>query len=175
MVLKEIMAHTETFVMGKSWSKIRSRKGVRKLKKKVAFICVKNSCRSQMAEGFAKQYGADIMEVYSAGTEVSGKIDPVAIEVMKEIGIDISNQRSKPISELPEKLDVIITMGCGVVCPYIPSRHLEDWGLDDPVGKPIEEYRRIRDEIERKVKKLIERVKSGEFDQPKTTLIADQD
>ncbi|AEH50311.1 arsenate reductase ArsC [Pseudothermotoga thermarum] len=145
------------------------------MKKKVAFICVKNSCRSQMAEGFAKHYGGDIMEVYSAGTEVSGKIDPVAIEVMKEVGIDISNQRSKPISELPEKMDIVITMGCGVVCPYIPSKHMEDWGLDDPAGKPIEEYRRIRDEIEQKVKKLVERIKSGEFDQQKTTFMANQD
>ncbi len=117
-----------------------------------------------MAEGFAKFYGADVIEAYSAGTEISGKIDPNAILVMQQIGIDISNQYSKSIDSLPKQLDIVITMGCGVNCPYIPCQHIEDWGLDDPAGKPLEEYVRIRNQIEKKVKELIERIKNGEFD-----------
>ncbi len=129
------------------------------MKPKVAFVCVGNSCRSQMAEGFARYYGSDLIDVYSAGTEIADKVNPLAIEVMKEKGIDISHQFPKTIFDIPKEVDYLITMGCGVECPYIPCRHKEDWGLSDPAGKPIEEFRKIRDEIEKKVLHLLERVK----------------
>ncbi|HOJ50893.1 MAG TPA: arsenate reductase ArsC [Spirochaetota bacterium] len=131
------------------------------MKKSVAFVCVGNSCRSQMAEGFAKKYGSDILEIYSAGTEPSFSVNPTAIEVMKEKGIDISDQYPKTLDKIPNKIDILITMGCGVVCPFIPNKLQEDWGLDDPVGKPIEFFREIRDKIEKKVIELVDRVKRG--------------
>lgn len=133
------------------------------MKVKVAFICVANSCRSQMAEGFAKHYGSDIFEVYSAGTKLTEKVNPNAVEVMKEVGIDISSHRPKLLDEIPQKVDILITMGCNVECPYIPCKLKEDWGLDDPDGKPLDEFRKTRDIIESKVKELIKRVKNNEI------------
>jgi arsenate reductase len=130
-------------------------------KKTVAFVCIGNSCRSQMAEGFAKAYGDDILEVYSAGTAPSGEVNPNAVKVMSEKGIDISQQYSKTMGEIPGKIDILITMGCGVVCPFLPNQHQEDWGLDDPVGQPVEMFRKTRDIIEEKVKELIQRVKEN--------------
>lgn len=130
-------------------------------KKTVAFVCVGNSCRSQMAEGFAKAYGSDLLEVYSAGTHPSGGVNPNAIEAMKEKGIDISEQYPKMLDDIPESIDILITMGCGVVCPFVPNGYTEDWGLDDPVGQPIEVFRETRDVIESKVKEMIDKVKQG--------------
>jgi len=130
-------------------------------KKKVAFICVHNSCRSQMAEGFAKHLADDVIEAYSAGSERYPQVKPLAVEVMKEAGIDVSGQYPKLISEIPQDLDYVITMGCGVQCPIIKGAHKEDWGLDDPSGKGIEEFRKTRDLIEIKVKELAERIKSS--------------
>ncbi len=129
------------------------------MKYKVAFVCVGNSCRSQMAEGFAKEYASDIFEVYSAGTDPSDKVKPNAIKVMKEVGIDISDQYPKLLKEIPNELDILITMGCGVKCPYIPCEMREDWGLDDPDGQPIEFFRETRDIIENKVKELIKKAR----------------
>src|SRR6056297_3146234 len=129
------------------------------MKYKVAFVCVGNSCRSQMAEGFAKEYASDIFEVYSAGTDPSNEVKPNAVKVMKEVGIDISNQYPKLLKEIPNELDILITMGCGVKCPYIPCKMREDWGLDDPDGQPIEFFRETRDIIENKVKELIKKAR----------------
>ena len=133
------------------------------MKLKVAFVCTGNSCRSQMAEGFAKKLGKDEFEVYSSGTHPTSEINPLAIEVMNEAGIDITEQYPKTLDEIPSELDILITMGCGVVCPFVPNRHKEDWGLDDPVGKPTEEFRRVRDIIERKVTELIDNIRSNKL------------
>lgn len=133
------------------------------MKLKVGFVCVGNSCRSQMAEGFAKHYGNDLLEVYSAGTEPAERINPNAVKVMEEAGVDLSDQRPKLLEEIPSELDILITMGCNVECPYVPCKLREDWGLDDPDGKPIEVFRKTRDIIEGKVKDLIERVKNNEI------------
>lgn len=133
------------------------------MKPKVAFICVGNSCRSQMAEGFAKHYGSDVFDAYSAGTEPAGEINPNAVLVMKEAGVDISSQYPKLLKDIPSKPDIVITMGCNVQCPFIPSKHREDWGLDDPVGKPVEEFRKTRDMIMGHVIKLLERINKQEI------------
>ncbi len=129
------------------------------MKYKVAFVCIGNSCRSQMAEGFAKKYASDIFEVYSAGTDPSEEVKPNAVKVMDEVGIDISNQYPKLIKKIPDKLDILITMGCGVKCPYLPCKLREDWGLDDPAGKSIDIFRETRDVIEKKVKELVEKAR----------------
>ena len=129
------------------------------MKFKVAFVCVHNSCRSQMAEAWLKSLASDIFEVYSAGTEEYKEVKPLAVEVMEERGLDMSNHHPKLLSDIPEELDFLITMGCNVYCPFVPNRHSEDWGLDDPSGGPIEDFRVTRDIIEDKVKDFIERVK----------------
>lgn len=129
------------------------------MKKKVAFICVHNSCRSQMAEAWAKKLGNDDLEVYSAGTENYHEVKPLAVQVMDEVGVDMSDQRPKLLNEIPEEVDILITMGCNVVCPFVPNSHSEDWGLDDPSGGPIDGYRETRDLIKEKVDNLISRVK----------------
>ena len=133
------------------------------MKKKVAFICVHNSCRSQMAEAWAKELGKDIFEVYSAGTEKYHEVKPGAIKVMEEAGIDMSEHYPKLLTDIPSELDIVITMGCNVVCPFLPSKHSEDWGLEDPSGGPIEGFRDTRDKIKVKVENLIERVKNEDI------------
>ena len=126
----------------------------------VAFICVHNSCRSQMAEALGKRFAPDVFISYSAGTETKPRINPDAVRVMKQLyGIDMEkDQRSKLIDELPP-IDWVITMGCNVDCPYLPSRFREDWGLDDPSGKSDEEFIRTAREIERRILDLRDRVK----------------
>ncbi|WP_432409708.1 arsenate reductase ArsC [Wukongibacter sp. M2B1] len=131
--------------------------------KKVAFVCVHNSCRSQMAEAWAKNLGKDILEVYSAGTENYPEVKPRAVQVMEESGIDMSEHYPKLLTDIPEEIDILITMGCGVVCPYVPCSHQEDWGLEDPSGGPIERFRKTRDIIKNKVEDLIDKVKKGEL------------
>ena len=131
---------------------------------KVGFICVGNSCRSQMAEGFAKELGGEILDVFSAGTDPAPEVKPNAVKAMKEVGIDISDQKPKLLEDIPEKLDILITMGCNVECPYVPCKFREDWGLDDPAGEPIEVFRETRDIIEKKVKELIEKVRNEEIE-----------
>lgn len=135
------------------------------MKKKVAFVCVHNSCRSQMAEGWAKHLGSDVLEAYSAGTENYPEVKPLAVQVMEEAGVSMAGHKPKLITDIPEELDILITMGCNVICPFIPNSHEEDWGLDDPSGGPIEGYRETRDLIRKKVEELIARVKSGEIAQ----------
>ena len=133
------------------------------MKKKVAFVCVHNSCRSQMAEGWAKKLGSDVLEAYSAGTEKYPEVKPLAVQVMEEAGVDMSDHHPKLLSDIPAEVDILITMGCNVVCPYVPCQHIEDWGLSDPSGGPIEDYRKTRDIIKEKVKDLIQRVKSNQI------------
>ncbi len=133
------------------------------MKKKVAFICVHNSCRSQMAEGWAKKLGSDVLEVYSAGTENYHEVKPLAVQVMEEAGVDMSEHTPKLLTDIPEEVDFLITMGCNVMCPFVANSHSEDWGLDDPSGGPIEGYRETRDLIKAKVEDLIEKVKSNKI------------
>lgn len=125
------------------------------MKKKVAFICVHNSCRSQMAEGWAKHLGSDVFEVYSAGTENYPEVKPLALKVMEEVGVDMSSNHPKLLSNIPDEVDYLITMGCNVVCPFIPNSKMEDWGIEDPSGGPIEDYRVARDIIKDKIINLI--------------------
>lgn len=131
---------------------------------KVAFVCVHNSCRSQMAEGWAKHLGSDLLEAYSAGTENYPEVKPLAVAVMEEAGVDMSEHHPKLLTDIPEELDLLITMGCNVVCPFVPNKHSEDWGLDDPSGGPIEDFRVTRDLIKQKVEQLIKRIQTGEIE-----------
>ena len=128
------------------------------MKKKVAFICVHNSCRSQMAEAWAKKLGSDVLEVYSAGTEEYPEVKPLAVKVMEEVGIDMSSHYPKLLRDIPGEVDYLITMGCNVECPYIPCSYREDWGLEDPSGGPIEAYRETRKLIKDKVEDLIKKI-----------------
>lgn len=129
--------------------------------KTVAFVCIHNSCRSQMAEGFGKTLGKGIFKAYSAGTEDYPEVKPLAVQVMEEIGIGMSDQKPKLLSDIPEKIDILITMGCGVECPFVPCDHREDWGLEDPSGGPIDGFRVTRDTVKAKVEDLIKRIESG--------------
>ena len=131
-----------------------------KEKTKVAFICVHNSCRSQIAEALAKKYASDKIEAYSGGTELAPQINQDAVRLMKEIhGIDMEkDQYSKLIDDLPE-VDYVISMGCNVVCPILPFKHKKyDWGIEDPTGKSDEEFIKVIDEIEGKLKDLISEI-----------------
>lgn len=133
-------------------------------KPKAAFICVHNSCRSQMAEALGKHLASDVFESYSAGTETKPQINQDAVRLMKQIyGIDMEKtQYSKLITDIPE-VDVVITMGCNVECPWLPSRYREDWGLDDPTGKDDEEFVRTAKIIEVKVIDLKNRIANNEI------------
>lgn len=124
-------------------------------KKKIAFICVHNSCRSQIAEALGKKLRSDKYEFYSAGTETKPKINQDAVRLMKKLyDIDMEKtQYSKLIDELPP-VDVVITMGCNVICPFIPSSHSEDWGLSDPTGKSDQEFIDTINIIEKKVMEI---------------------
>lgn len=122
---------------------------------RIVFVCVENSCRSQMAEGFARYYGTGKAECFSSGSRPSGKVNETAVQVMKEIGIDISKQDSKGFDALPYKeFDVLVTMGCGDECPFVPAKKRSDWKIRDPKGMPIEFFREVRDEIKEKVLEL---------------------
>ncbi|MDA3932568.1 MAG: arsenate reductase ArsC [Tenericutes bacterium] len=134
------------------------------MKKKVAFVCVHNSCRSIMAEGWAKHLGSKVIAAYSAGTEEYDNPKPLAIEVMKDTGVNMSHAASKLLDKLPNDIDILITMGCGVECPFVPCDHREDWGIDDPSGGPKLDFELIRDIIKVKVIELIKRIEKGEFD-----------
>ena len=120
---------------------------------RVAFICVHNSCRSQIAEALGRHLASDVFESYSAGTERKDHINPDAVRLMKQvhqIDMEAEGQHSKLLSDLPT-VDVVITMGCNVQCPFLPCKWREDWGLDDPTGKPDEEFRKTIARIEEKV------------------------
>ena len=130
--------------------------------KKVAFICVHNSCRSQIAEALGKKLASDVFESYSAGTETKPQINQDAVRLMKQVhGIDMEEtQRSKLLSDIPE-VDVVITMGCNVQCPVLPCSHREDWGLDDPTGKDDGAFLFTISEIEKKMMDLRNRIEKG--------------
>ncbi|NWG11288.1 arsenate reductase ArsC [Candidatus Bathyarchaeota archaeon] len=127
--------------------------------KKVLFVCVENSGRSQMAEAFSKAYGKDKVEGLSAGTMPTKEVNPVIVQVMREKGIDLSGNKPRLITnQMVQEADMIIVMGCSAqgFCPAPLLNKVVDWGIEDPKDKPIEKVREIRDEIETKVKKLIE-------------------
>ena len=132
------------------------------MKLKVAFICVHNSCRSQIAEALGKLLAGDVFESYSAGTELRNQINQDAVRVTKKLyGIDMNlTQKSKLLTDLPE-VDIVVKMGCNVVCPFLPAMHTEDWGLEDPSGKDEEEFIKTAKIIEEKIIDLAKRVKNN--------------
>ena len=128
-------------------------------KMKLLFVCVENARRSQMAEGFANAFGQGRLEVYSAGSRPSFQVDPLAIEVMKEKGIDLSARRPKGLNDLPPvEMDYLITMGCEETCPAIPAKKVIEWEIPDPKGKSIDVFRQVRDLIENKVTALLQEI-----------------
>jgi arsenate reductase len=133
-------------------------------KTKAAFICVHNSCRSQIAEALGKLLASDVFESYSAGTKIKPSIDRDAVRLMKELyGVDMEKtQRSKLLSDIPP-VDVVITMGCNVQCPNLPCKYREDWGLEDPTGKDDTEFIKTIREIEWKVLELKRRLTGNEI------------
>ncbi len=129
------------------------------MKKSVLFVCVENSCRSQMAEGLVKKMGNTLLEAYSAGSSPSGMVNEKAIEVMKEEGIDISKNRSKGFDELSVKnFDAVITLGCKDICPFIPADNHIEWLIIDPKGKNIDFFKKTRDQLKERITLLIERL-----------------
>jgi len=122
---------------------------------KVAFICVHNSCRSQIAEALCKHLAGDVFECYSAGTETKPNINADAVRLVKQLyGIDMEKtQYSKLLSDIPA-VDIVVTMGCNVACPFLPCKHREDWGLNDPTGKNDEDFIKVIKTIEKKVLEL---------------------
>ena len=126
------------------------------IKPTVLFVCVHNAGRSQMAAGFMRELGQGRVEVLSAGSAPKDSINPIAVEAMAEIGIDIANNTPKVLTpEAVQESDAVITMGCGDVCPFYPGKRYEDWVLDDPAGQGIESVRVIRDEIKTRVEALL--------------------
>ncbi|MEW6735573.1 MAG: arsenate reductase ArsC [Acidobacteriota bacterium] len=124
--------------------------------KRVLFVCVENSCRSQMAEAFAKMHGQDIVEPYSAGSRPSGMVNAKAIESMREVGYDLSIHTSKSLADIPDlDYEYAITMGCGDECPMVKAKHKEDWNIPDPKHMLPDEFCKVRDIIENRVKNLI--------------------
>ncbi len=129
------------------------------MRKKVLFVCVENSCRSQIAEAFAKIHGKEQIESYSSGSKPSGIVNPKAIHSMKEIGYDLNTHNSKSLKKIPQiEYDYVITMGCGDECPVIKAKHREDWQIPDPKNMENEEFNKIRDLIGIKVKELFLRL-----------------
>jgi protein-tyrosine-phosphatase len=125
----------------------------------VLFLCVHNAGRSQMALGWLRHLGGDKVIGFSGGSEPKTEVNQVAVAAMAEVGIDISGERPKVWThELLEAVDVVVTMGCGDACPVVPGKRYEDWELTDPAGRPLDEVRPIRDEIERRVRDLLLRL-----------------
>lgn len=133
-------------------------------KPKVAFVCVHNSCRSQMAEATAKILASDVFEAYSAGTEKENEINPVAVEVIKELyAVDMTATQHVKLLEALPKIDILVTMGCNVTCPYLPCQHREDWGLEDPSGKDKEAFLKTALLIKEKVLDLKKCIENGKL------------
>lgn len=123
----------------------------------VTFVCVHNAGRSQMAAGFLRELSAGSVVVYSGGTKPADQLNPVAVEAMAELGLDIAAQSTNELTaDMLQESDAVITMGCGDDCPYYPGKRYEDWPLEDPAGKDIETVRRIRDDIKARVEGLLE-------------------
>ena len=128
------------------------------MKKKILFVCIENSNRSQMSQAFAMIYGGNKIEAYSAGSKPSGIINPKAIAAMKELGYDLSTHHSKSLEEVKAfaPFDAVVTMGCGDACPWMPAKKFIDWQIPDPRNMNEDDFRKVRDEIAQKVKELVE-------------------
>jgi len=125
---------------------------------RVLFVCVENSCRSQMAEAFARMHGAGLVEAHSAGSRPSGVVNPKAVAAMAERGYDLGAHASKSLAEVPGEVELAITMGCGDACPNVRAAQREDWGIEDPKHMAPPEFARVRDDIEARVRDLLRRV-----------------
>ena len=123
--------------------------------KRVLFVCVENSNRSQMAEAFAHIHGGDSVDALSAGSKPSGQINPKAIRFMGELGYDLNTHSSKSLDDIEGEFDAVVTMGCGDSCPWVPAKRREDWALPDPKHMDDESYRAVRDEVSARVKTLL--------------------
>jgi protein-tyrosine-phosphatase len=139
---------------------------------KILFVCIENSNRSQMAQAFATIHGGGIVEAYSAGSKPSGAINPKAVAAMKELGYDLTTHHSKSLEEAKEytPFDAVITMGCGDACPWMPAKQFIDWQIPDPRNMNEDEFRNVRDLIERKVTELIDQLKSSSQNQKQQSL-----
>src|SRR5271165_3483410 len=127
--------------------------------KTIVFVCVENSNRSQMAEAFARIHGADKVEAFSAGSRPSGRVNPKAVEAMKELGYDLTTHTSKGLDAFNGKeVEVAVTMGCGDECPLVRAKRRMDWQIPDPKQMPPEKFREVRDLIEAKVKELLDEI-----------------
>jgi arsenate reductase (thioredoxin) len=127
----------------------------------VLFVCVHNAGRSQMAAALLERLGGDRVRVRSAGTHPADEVHPGVLEAMREVGIDLGERRPQRLEDSAVRdADVVVTMGCGDECPFHPGRRYEDWDIPDPAGKPIEEVRGVRDEIERRVRILLESLRA---------------
>mgnify|MGYP001553733563 FL=1 len=126
-------------------------------KKKILFVCIENSNRSQMSQAFAKILGGDAVDAYSAGSRPSGKINSKAIASMKELGYDLTSHSSKSLDDVKEfaPFDVVVTMGCGDVCPWMPAKKFVDWDIPDPKEMNEEDFRKVRDMIQEKIGVLL--------------------
>src|SRR6185436_11446602 len=127
------------------------------MKKKVLFVCIENSNRSQMSQAFAKMLGGENIEAYSAGSKPSGVVNPKAIAAMKELGYDLNKHESKSLKEVEQfaPFDAVVTMGCGDACPWMPAKKFIDWEIPDPKNLPPDQFNKIRDEIKNKVAELL--------------------
>jgi arsenate reductase len=129
---------------------------VAEARKRVLFVCVENSNRSQMAEAFARRYGGEGVEALSAGSRPSGTINPKAIRFMGELGYDLTTHDSKSLEAIDGEFDAVVTMGCGDSCPWVPAKRREDWALPDPRAMDDDGYRVVRDEIAARVRTLLD-------------------
>ncbi len=129
-------------------------------KKKVLFVCIENSNRSQMSQAFARIHGNDSIEAYSAGSKPSGIVNPKAIAAMNEIGYDLSSHESKSLNEVQQyaPFDAVVTMGCGDTCPWMPAKKFIDWEIPDPKHMEPGQFNKVRDYIEEKVKELLKTI-----------------
>jgi protein-tyrosine-phosphatase len=130
------------------------------MKKKLLFVCIENSNRSQMSQAFAQMIGRENVEAYSAGSKPSGIVNPKAIAAMKELGYDLSKHDSKSLQEVEQfaPFDAVVTMGCGDACPWMPAKKFIDWQIPDPKHMEHDEFNKVRDYIEEKVKELLQTV-----------------
>jgi len=128
---------------------------------RLLFVCVENSCRSQMAEAFARMHGGDAVEAFSAGSRPSGQVNPKAIASMRERGYDLATHRSKSTAEIAGPLDVVVTMGCGDACPIVKAVRRVDWNVPDPKALDAREFAAVRDAIERQVVELLASLRSA--------------
>ena len=139
-------------------------------KPSVLFVCVANSFRSQMAEAIAKSVGGGRWDVWSAGSSPSGRLHPLAIQMMSEIGLDLAGHRSKGLHDVPAKRwDYVVTMGCGDTCPSVSARHQVDWDIPDPAGLPFDDARKIRDQLAGLVRDLIATHRRSDESRPRQT------